>query len=162
MRSAAIGPLVLVALVCAAAAPPVHGSDSANGAVVVTARFGPRTSLTVSSRVLRFDVANPSDAVQAEVDFSAAARTQAGAEVVLSVEREQAVSGPGGAADVETSITFTGEGNGTMAGTVEGGSPAIAGRWTGSGRRTGRLIFSLRAGASGSYTLPVRFVLSSP
>jgi hypothetical protein len=162
VRSPAIGSLVLVALVCAAAAPPVHGSDSANGAVVVTARFGARTSLTVSTRVLHFDVANPSEAVQAEVDFAAGARTSAGAEVVLSVEPEQAVSGPGGAADVETSITFAGEGEGTMAGTVDASSPAVAGRWTGSGRRTGRLIFSLRAGAAGSYTLPVRFILSTP
>ena len=31
-----------------------------------------------------------------------------------------------------------------------------------SGLREGRVVFTLRANASGTYTLPVRFVLSTP
>ncbi len=112
--------------------------------------------------MLRFDVITPGQAATAEVEFSAGARTPSGAEVVLSMEPERAIEGPGGAADVESSLSFSGEGEGTTAGIVGSGAPTIAGRWSGSGLRSGRLVFSLRAGATGTYTLPVRFVLSTP
>jgi hypothetical protein len=49
-----------------------------------------------------------------------------------------------------------------MAGTLAGAGAVVAGRWVGSGLRTGRLVFSLRAASGGTYTLPLRFVLSAP
>lgn len=96
------------------------------------------------------------------VDFTAGVRTHAGAEVVLTVGSLRAIEGPGGAADVEADVTFTGDGAGTLSGTLLGHRPVVAGRWSGGGSRSGRLAFTLRASASGIYTLPVRFVLSAP
>ena len=142
-------------------AQPASAGDTATAAIVVHATFSSRTSLKVSTELLRFDVARPDSDAAAAVDFSAAARTQPGAEVVLSVEPLRVVEGPGGAADVESSMTFAGEGDGLLAGVVAAG-PTIAGRWTGSGLRTGRVVFSMRAAAAGTYTVPVRFVLSAP
>jgi len=69
---------------------------------------------------------------------------------------------PAVAADVETEIAFTGDGDRVLSGTLAPSVPTAAGRWTGSGRRTGRLSFSLRAGAEGAYVMPVRLVLSAP
>jgi hypothetical protein len=143
-------------------AQPASAGDTATAAIVVHATFSSRTSLKVSTELLRFDVARPGSEAAAAVDFSAAARTQAGAEVVLSVQPLQIVEGPGGAADAESSMTFAGEGDGLLAGVVINGGAAVAGRWTGSGLRTGRVLFSMRAAAAGTYTVPVRFVLSAP
>jgi hypothetical protein len=154
--------LFCATIAIAGAVTETSASDRATAAVVVNAQFSARTSLKVSTRLLQFSVADPSQSATAAIDFSAGARTSSGSEVVLSIEAESAVDGPGGAADVETSVSFTGEGQGTLSGPMDTQAPAVAGRWSGSGRRTGRLVFSLRAGASGSYSLPVRLVLSTP
>ena len=106
------------------------------------------------SDLLQFDVAAPGTAATAAIDFSAAARTQASAEVLLSVE-------PTRDAD-EAALSFAGEGNGTVDGALSALVPTVAARWTGSGVRDGRLVFALRAGASGRYVVPLRFVLSAP
>jgi hypothetical protein len=150
----------LAALILASVSPAV-AAESSTGSVVVTAQFSSRTSLKVSSELLRFDVAAPDQAARAAVDFSAGARTHSGSEVMLSVEPARALQGPGGDADVDSSVSFVGEGDGTLGSTGLAG-PTVAGRWAGSGLRTGRLLFSLRAAASGSYTLPLRFVLTAP
>lgn len=157
-------PLLATAFVISLASL-ASASDRATGTVTVLAQFNSRTSLKVSTQLLQFDVAAPGQPATAVVDFSAGARTRSGNDVVLSVEPARGVEGPGGAADVESSLTFAGEGDATMAGHVGPAGPAgpsIAGRWNGSGLRTGRLVFSLRAGASGTYTVPMRFVLSTP
>jgi hypothetical protein len=96
------------------------------------------------------------------VDVWAAARTASGGEVLLVVESERTPQGPGGAADVETALSFEGQGQGLHAGVLNPASAAVAGRWVGSGKRTGRLWFALRAASPGRYTLPVRFVLTAP
>jgi hypothetical protein len=158
MRSLALAAAIGVAVL--AGAVPSAASD-AHAVVVVSAVFGPRSALNLSTEVLRFDVTAPDQPATVALDFSAAIRTRSGAEVVLSVEGLRALQGPG-AADVETSLTFVGEGEGTLPGVIDPKALSIAGRWVGSGRRTGRLIFSLRAGAAGTYTVPVRFVLSTP
>jgi len=160
-------PLLATAFVISLASL-ASASDRATVTVTVSAQFNSRTSLKVSTQLLQFDIAAPGQPATAVVDFSAGARTRSGNDVVLSVEPARGVEGPGGAADVESSLTFAGEGDATMAGHVGPAGPAgpagpsIAGRWTGSGLRTGRLVFSLRAGASGTYTVPMRFVLSTP
>jgi hypothetical protein len=89
-------------------------------------------------------------------------RTQAGAEVVLTVEGLRGIAGPGGAADLETAVTFHGDGEGARDGALTSAGPAVAGRWVGSGRHAGRLTFALRSAVPGSYTLPIRFVLTAP
>jgi hypothetical protein len=96
------------------------------------------------------------------VDFSAAARTRQSGEVLLPVERAGALSGPGGAADVETSLTVSIRGDGGPAGALDLSAPIVAGRWVGSGKRMGQLAFSLRSTVPGVYSVPVRFVLSAP
>jgi hypothetical protein len=154
-----------VAVLTLANPPAAAASESATASITVSAAIESRTSLKVSSQVLQFDVAVPGQPGVATVDFSAGARTRSGGDVVMTVEPLRAVegnAGPGGAADVETSITFAGTGDGTLAGTLQDANATVAGRWNGSGFRTGRLTFALRASAAGSYTVPVRFVLSTP
>jgi hypothetical protein len=143
-------------------APTALEADETRATVVVSARFSSRTSLKVSSQVLQFDVRTPSQPATAVIDFSAGARTERGADVVLSIEPMRATTGPGGSADVETSLRFAGEGEGLGQGALHAQAPAIAGRWSGSGLRTGRIVFSLVAAAPGSYQLPVRLVISTP
>jgi hypothetical protein len=152
----------LVGSVAIGSPQAARASDSTTATVAVSATFGSRTSLKVSSQVLQFDVRDPAAPATAAIDFSAGARTRQGGEVVLTVETVHAIQGPGGAAGVETSVSFAGEGTGTLSGALTSASASVAGRWAGSGLRTGRLVFNLRAGASGSYTLPVRFILSAP
>jgi hypothetical protein len=152
----------VVAAIVLAAASTVSAADAATARVVVSVQFASRTSLKVSTDLLQFEVAGPDRPATASVDFAAGARTQAGAEVLLSIEQLRAVQGPGGASDLESSVSFVGEGDGTLAGALVATAPAVAGRWLGSGLRQGRLVFALRAGASGNYILPVRFVLSAP
>ena len=73
-------------------------------------------SLKVSTELLQFDVTGAGQAPEAIVEFSAAARTPQGGEVVLTVERAAPLNGPGGAADVETALTFSGVGDGVGTG----------------------------------------------
>ena len=143
---------VLAAVPCTAAA-----EESASATVTVSARFSTRTALRVSSQLLRFDVTAGSGAVTQVVEFSAGARTHAGGEVVLTVEAPDGLTAPSGA--VPPSLTFSAEGGPT--GDVRQ-SPCVAARWVGSGLRTGRVMFTLRSAAPGSYAVPVRFVLSAP
>jgi hypothetical protein len=140
---------------------PLSASGPETASVLVTASFTSKSSLRVSTELLRFDAGESGEA-QVAVEFAAGARTRRGGEVVLTVEPVRAIVGPGGTADVETAVAFTGEGAGTQSGPLNPVSPSTAGRWTGSGLRTGRLVFALRAEASGTYILPVRFVLSTP
>lgn len=151
--------IALGALVWAA---PVRAEEVANATVHVSVQVAARTSLKVSSHVLRFDVPRAGGIATASIDFTAAARMGVGGGVVLSVEPLRALDGPGGAADVETALSFAGIGPGLLAGTMPSGDAAVVGRWTGSGRRDGRVVFTLRAAAPGNYSVPVRFVLSAP
>jgi hypothetical protein len=155
----AFGSLALAALVCA---PSAGAQGVATARVQVTLEVASRTSLRVSSDVLRFDVPEGAAEATAAIDFTAAARMPGGAGVVLSVEPLRAIDGPGGAADVETALSFAGDGPGLLAGTLAPHDTAVVGRWTGSGRRDGRVVFTLRARAAGRYAVPVRFVLSAP
>ena len=145
-----------------AVAAPAGAQETRTATVQANARIGSRTSLTVSSEQLRFDLSDANQPAVATVDFVAGARTQPGGEVVLTVETVRSLEGPGGAADVDASISLAGSGEGTLDGATLSSGPVVAGRWTGSGRRSGRLSFTLRAAAPGTYTLPVRFILSAP
>jgi hypothetical protein len=164
MRAIRIPILIVLFGVSGLMAVPAVGlaAESATASVVVTAQFGSRTSLKVSSELLQFDVVTADQSALATVEFSAAARTRHGGEVVLTIERVGAVSGPGGAADIETSLTVSVSGSGGATGELDPSAQIVAGRWVGSGRRTGQLSFSLRSAVPGAYSVPVRFVLSAP
>ena len=154
---------VLLGLLVSMARPDVClAAESAGASVVVTAQFGSRTALKVSTELLQFDVTTADQSAVAIVEFSAAARTRQSGEVVLTVERAGALSGPGGAADLETSLMVSMAGDGGSAGTLDPSAQVVAGRWVGSGKRVGRLAFSLRSTVPGVYSVPVRFVLSAP
>ena len=141
---------------------PISASGPTTASVAVTVQVSARTSLHVSTHVLRFALSDDNDRATAAVDFAAGGRIPGGSDLVLTVQPAHALEGPGGAADAESVVTFEGDGNGTAAGTLASGAPAVAGRWQGSGLRQGRLLFTLRASAAGVYTLPVQFVLSMP
>ena len=79
----------------------------------------------------------------------------AGDLVVLSIE-------PIALNPVPPTLSFSGEGEGTRSGMVAGDRLSIAGQWSGSGVRQGRLVFTLRADAAGAFNVPIRLVLSAP
>lgn len=161
MRAARILTVLLGLSLSMARADVCVAAESANGSVVVTAQFASRTSLKVSTELLQFAVTTSDQSSVAIVEFSAAARTRQSGEVLLTVEQTGAVSAPGGAADVETSLTVSVLGDG-VSGELHPSAPIVAGRWVGSGRRTGQLAFNLRSSVAGAYSVPVRFVLSAP
>jgi hypothetical protein len=154
--------LTSLGLLLTVAVSRTDGHETATAAVRVNVQIAARTSLKVSSHVLHFDVAEPGGAATASIDFSAGARAPAGADVVLTVERLHDVDGPGQAADVEPTITFEGEGAGMVPGTIHCDTPSVAARWHGSGKREGRLVFTMRSSATESYNVPVRLVLAIP
>lgn len=137
-------------------------AETSTANVAVNVHLSSRTSLRVSTEVLQFAVGDQAGGATAAIDFSAGARVASDSDVVLSIEPLRSIEGPGGAADVEASVDFAGQGDGTIAGSLTAASPAIAGRWHGSGMRQGRVTFTLHATAPGVYSLPVRFVLSTP
>lgn len=151
----------LVTLFAAAGQVAVLSADT-DATVAVSVRVSSRLSLRVSTNVLEFTVPDGSRSATSVVEFTAAARLASGSGVVLNVEPGEAVHGPGGAADVDTEITFAGEGNGTRAGTLTPSTAAIAATWQGSGRRHGRIIFTLHTSSPGVYRVPVQLVLTTP
>lgn len=136
----------------------VHASEAV-GHVRLSAHVQSRTSLRVSSHVLSFVVGQDGETGSASVDYVAAARTPPDGEVVLTVESPRHVYGPGGAADAETDFSLNVPGHGRHRISTD---PVAAARWVGSGSRGGRLTFTLRAAAAGTYVVPVRLVLSAP
>jgi hypothetical protein len=130
-------------------------AETARSSVTVMATFSSRTTLQVSSDLLQFDVTQPQTPATASIDFLAAARTHAGDVVVLSIE-------PVVSSLFLSTLSFSGEGEGTRSGTVAADRLSIAGQWVGSGIRHGRLVFTLHADATGAFTVPIRLVLSAP
>lgn len=145
-----------------ATATHAFAADSSVANVAVSVQVSSRTVLHVSTEVLQFAVGDGGTEATTAVDFSAGARVPASADVVLTVESLRAIDGPGGAADLDAAVQFRGEGDATVAGALNPAAPAVAGRWHGSGRREGRLVFTLHASAPGIYTVPLRFVISTP
>jgi len=159
--------LATVALLGGALVLPIGASDVASALVRFRSDVTASTALRVSSSVLRIDP-QPGSTTGAilvgTVDYRAAARTRADGEVVLTVEAQSdvpALDGPGGGR--EAVIEFAGIGDGARGGVLRRAVPQVAGRWIGSGVRSGQLVFRLRgdAGAAGA-VVPLRFVISLP
>jgi hypothetical protein len=144
---------------CSSGFVAAAGPGPASATIVATATFAQRTSLRVSAHMLQFHVPPGSQEATATIDFTAAARVAPRAGIVLTVEPLRSIEGPGGAADLETAIVFSGAGGGTESGALTAGIPSLAARWTGGGQRHGRLVFTLRAAAPGDYVVPVKFLL---
>ena len=146
--------------VLSGSAAVAEASETATAKVTVQAQFSSRTSLHVSSEILRFEIVDSAQGATVSVDFSAAVRIQAGADAVLSIERLDERDGRPGAEGADGVLTFAGEGEGTTEGRIGNRASTVAGRWVGSGSRQGRFVFTLRARPPGVYTLPVRFALT--
>ncbi len=151
-------------LVLALAAGSSGARAQLSRSIVIGARVGVATALRVSESVLRVPASiGGQSAVLATIDVEAAARTRTDGEVVLTVE---ALSGLGtlgaGAPQGEVAIEFAGSADGMESGTLSA-TPQVAGRWSGSGVRRGRLTFTLHA--SGDVTggvVQLRFLLTTP
>jgi len=140
---------------------PMPGRADATATVTMRAVFNSYTSLRVSSSQLRFEVPDTLAAPRVFIEFSGAARTRTGAQVVLSVEAVGAIQPPAGGPSADLVVGYEGEGE--NAGTLSEAGPHVAGRWTGSGVRQGRVLFTLvGATVPGTYLLPLKFVLSAP
>ena len=129
----------------------------ATHSLTATATFGPRTSLEVSSQVLRFHITDGSGA-EATLSFAAGARTRTDGEVVLVFEIVDQGGAPQGA------LSSVGGSDGTIAGPVQTearGTPSVAARWAGGGMRTGAVTFRLHAPPV-QYDIPVKFQLRIP
>lgn len=160
MRSPALGCLAVALLAHPAALLAQSGDRSV--AVIATATIAPRTSLKTSARVLEFRIEPGTTEAVAVVEFTAAARALPDAEVLMTVTPDGGLIGPGGAADVDAELTFSGEGSGIPGGTLTLTESSTTARWTGGGLRNGRLVFKLRASSPGDYKLPVRFAVRIP
>jgi len=145
-------------LVCAlvtaviALAPSCALAADKSATVAVDVRIAQRTSLRVSNDVLQFVVQDGQTIATASVEFTVAARVARDGDVVLSVEPLRPA--PGGGA----SITFAGDGDGTMSGVLASGA-IVAAQWHGSGRRSGRLVFTLHARNPGVYAVPLELAV---
>ena len=148
---------VLLGLAATAATGAAAGQWPASGAAVTksvtaTATFASRTSLRVSTQVLRFHVTDEAVAAEAVVEFAAGARTSRDAEVVLVVRTPTEMSG--------MMLTVSGGTPDAVPGTVANADGTVVARWVGGGGRNGHLQFRLRA-APGTSASPVTFQLSA-
>lgn len=112
--------------------------------VSATVTFKQRTSLQLSTNVLRFDVNDTAAHATATVDFTAGARVSPSDQVELVFEPIDSVSGV--LAVVEGPM-------GTISGDVPAKATVVA-RWSGGGLRAGRLTFRLTGVARGHYEVP--------
>ena len=159
--------LATAAVLGGALALPIYASDVASSVVRFQSEVAASTALRVSSSALRV---GPQTGTRADsvwvgtIDYRAAARTRSDGEVVLTVEAQSDLLSPAGtSADGESPIEFEGLGDGARGGVLRNAVPQVAGRWVGSGVRTGQLVFRLRGTtATAGATVPLRFVISLP
>lgn len=154
-------------IACAALGGAVSGAAQDVAVTRFQATVRASTLLRVSDHVLAIAPRPTGDEGPVNagaIEFLAAARTASDGEVVLTVEPlEPIASLSGGAGGTETTIAFEGTGDGARSGALRDAAPQTAARWVGSGRRTGRLTFTVRGPVSPQgATLPLRFLLTAP
>ena len=142
-------------------------STHGQGVQVVTihSTIGETSSLRVSRTYLEVHAGQVPDNGAVDLGtivMEAGARTRAGGEVLLTVEALFSVDGLAAWGPGLPSVEFVGEGDGMQGGTLSA-SPQVAGRWTGSGRHSGRLSFVLRGARTlRNARLPVRLAIVIP
>lgn len=140
---------------------PMPGRVDATATWTMSAEVQNHTSLRVSSSEVHFDVAGTLDTSRTSIDFSAAARTHGGGEIVLTVESLGTVQSPESGPSASLIVGYEGEGG--RSGTLSEGGPHVVRRWMESGLREGRILFTLQgATVPGVYSLSLKFVLSAP
>lgn len=160
-RSMLVHGLVVLGCVCGSGRP-VNAAESVRASVAVRTNVSSRTSLNVSEDVLRFEVAGPEQPALASLDFVAGARTYTGGEVMLSIEPVSPADLEGADGLSGVRLTFAGDGPGVGSGALTSSESSVAGRWSGSGLRHGRLVFALHGAPPGVYTMRVRLALTTP
>lgn len=148
-----------VVLVAGLASPRSAAAETASTSVIVHAAFSARSVLNVSTTTLDFTTRDSQGAGTASVDVQVSVRTRADGDVLLFAEPLWA----------ETSglealrVRVDGAGEGLSGGVLEPSQRLLIGRWTGSGRHGGTLVFRLPAsGPMPSGPLAVHFVLTAP
>lgn len=156
-------PAAIVLAVALAAASLQLRAEQAVRQLPVTVDVHGRTFLRASTRTLVMTTAEAAVGASsyravATIDYVASARTHAGGEVLLAVERG-AIRGPGDVASAAARVPVA-----TCGGSERGGEgqPEIAARWVGSGSRRGTIVCTLHAPAPGTYLVPVRLILTAP
>jgi hypothetical protein len=147
--------VVVFAIVILTGAPSA-GQQIATQSVSATVSFAPRTALTVSTRTLHFVVTDALTPAASSVEFSAAARTLTDGNVALMADAAGMLALPSG-----VSLEIVSGPDGIVPGALSPQQPVVAGRWTGSGVRSGRITFQLRA-QPGSYDIPLALFLQIP
>ena len=146
---AALAAAILFAL------PPVHVmGETARSTITVAATIGARTSLKLSSDTVRLGAGAAGQRAVGSVTFSAAARTRADGEVLLTVERIDDTSAG--------ELNFASTAEGSAEGAFVHGKPAVAGRWVGSGHRRGTVTLSGSVSNEPTVDVPLRFLLTAP
>lgn len=144
-----------IAVVCAAGAAPRAAPQApvrTSVQVTAVAAVEERTALTVSTPVLTFVVREDGSPATAALDFSAGVRTRPGREVLI-VGRVSDADG--------LSMRFASDGH-QETGRLTAGDPAVLARWSGGGRRDGRIVFTLEDAAPGIYSVPIQLTVSVP
>jgi hypothetical protein len=138
--------------------PPLRAQAVRTQVLSLQTSLAPRTSLRVSTSRLRFDVAADGSVTGAAADYRAAARTAAQGRVVLTIQPDGALVGPGGSAATGLAVRC---GEAAGAAPLKAGRSQVVGRWTGSGVWQGSVNCRLEgATAPGSYFQPVNFVVA--
>lgn len=147
--SLAVGVLLTADAALAAPQAPVRTSVQ----VTAVAAVEERTALRVSAHVLTFVVPPGGSPATASLDFTAGVRTEPGRDVLL-------VARAPGAPDL--ALVFTSGAGPQEGGRLAAGEPVVLARWSGGGRRTGRIVFTLEDAAPGLYTVPIQLTISVP
>lgn len=150
---------VLAALVVALAISPLLNAADVTKQVLLTAHVGAASSLRVSAEQVVFTVLPGQESAIGTIEYLALVRTGRDAEVVLVLESVAGIEFAGGAADVETEVSFD-CGGGPRG--LAPGAPTLAARWVGSGSRSGQIALTLRAPVAGTYVVPLRLQLVAP
>ncbi len=149
---------VLLASLAAMGQAPGH---TATSTVLIRVEVAKRTSLHVSTSQLRFDVIDENVPPRVVIDYTAAARTRVGGDVILTVEPMGEVRTPDGEPVRGLVVGFDSTGRHDR--TLAEGAVHVAEAWTGSGARSGQIVFTLLgARKPGLYLLDLKFALSVP
>lgn len=146
MSSRAFLPIALLCLVGAS----LSASDR-TVTVLVRTTIGERSSLAVSNNLLQIVVLPGSTTGTASLEFTAGVRTLPGNEALVVAEPLQQFDG---------TLTFSGRGEGVLAGALPGDGAAVIARYVGGGQRHARIEFTLNGVPPGTYTIPIRLFVT--
>jgi hypothetical protein len=150
--------LALIGSIASAHAAAAEDSTVARTTIVASADVGTRTSITQSTELLRFQVIDPDQPVEAVMTFAAGARASASSDILLIVTAQTPLEIASSPSFGEIAFTVS---SGADNKPLTAGERIVAAQWIGGGVRSGQLRFRLRA-AAGMYSVPVTLQLIVP